>query len=106
MPGVSVRARGKQFQWMCVDFTPVSPREARCNAGREVGMRLPGEFPRAPTRPMIDQNRVESRGMDEKSLVTLEYPKVLERLAAFADFSASADLARRMRPTSDLPEAL
>ena len=69
-------------------------------------MRLPGEFPRAPTRPMIDQNRVESRGMDEKSLVTLEYPKVLERLAAFADFSASADLARRMRPTSDLPEAL
>ncbi|MFA5838147.1 MAG: endonuclease MutS2 [Bellilinea sp.] len=44
--------------------------------------------------------------MDEKSLVTLEYPKVLERLAAFADFSASAALARRMRPTADLPEAL
>ncbi len=44
--------------------------------------------------------------MDEKSLVTLEYPKVLDRLAAFADFSASAALARRMRPTADLPEAL
>ncbi|MHB8856377.1 MAG: endonuclease MutS2 [Bellilinea sp.] len=44
--------------------------------------------------------------MDEKSLVTLEYPKVLERLAAFADFSASAALARRMRPTPDLTEAL
>ena len=44
--------------------------------------------------------------MDEKSLVTLEYPKVLERLAAFADFSASAALARRMRPTADLTEAL
>ncbi len=44
--------------------------------------------------------------MDEKSLVTLEYPKVLERLAAFADFSASAELARRIRPTSDLAEAL
>lgn len=44
--------------------------------------------------------------MDEKSLVTLEYPKVLERLAAFADFSASAVLARRMRPTADLTEAL
>ncbi len=43
--------------------------------------------------------------MDEKSLVTLEYPKVLERLAAFADFSASAALARRMRPTADLTEA-
>lgn len=43
--------------------------------------------------------------MDEKSLFTLEYPKVLERLAAFADFSASADLARRLRPTADLNEA-
>ncbi len=44
--------------------------------------------------------------MDEKSLVTLEYPKVLEHLAAFADFSASAELARRMRPTTDLTDAL
>ncbi|MRR30024.1 hypothetical protein EG834_06840, partial [bacterium] len=44
--------------------------------------------------------------MDEKSLVTLEYPKVLEHLAAFADFSASADLARRMRPTAELAESL
>lgn len=44
--------------------------------------------------------------MDEKSLVTLEYFKVLERLSTYADFSASADLARRLRPTSDLTEAL
>ncbi|MHB8193543.1 MAG: endonuclease MutS2 [Bellilinea sp.] len=44
--------------------------------------------------------------MDEKSLVTLEYFKVLERLAAFADFSASAELARHLRPTSRLDEAL
>ncbi len=43
--------------------------------------------------------------MDEKSLVTLEFPKVLERLAAHADFSASAELAHRLRPTSDLEEA-
>ena len=29
--------------------------------------------------------------MDEKSLTTLEYYKVLERLAAYTDFSASAE---------------
>ena len=36
--------------------------------------------------------------MDEKTLDTLEYPKVLERLAAYAAFSASAELARGLRP--------
>lgn len=36
----------------------------------------------------------------------LEFPKVLERLAAYADFSASAELARALRPTADLQEAL
>ncbi len=36
----------------------------------------------------------------------LEFPKVLERLAGYADFSASADLARSLRPTADLEEAL
>ncbi len=44
--------------------------------------------------------------MDEKSLTTLEYSKVLERLAAYADFSASAELIRAMRPTDDLQQAL
>ncbi len=43
--------------------------------------------------------------MDEKSLVTLELPKVLERVAGFASFSASADLARRLSPTADRDEA-
>ena len=43
--------------------------------------------------------------MDEKSLHTLELPKVLERLAAQAAFSASKDLARDLRPTADLEEA-
>ena len=44
--------------------------------------------------------------MDEKTLVTLEYPKVLERLASYADFSASADLARALRPVSDFDEVV
>jgi DNA mismatch repair protein MutS2 len=42
--------------------------------------------------------------MDEKTLVTLEYPKILERLAGYADFSASAELARDLRPVTDLDE--
>ncbi|MDY6868330.1 MAG: hypothetical protein SVT56_10580, partial [Chloroflexota bacterium] len=43
--------------------------------------------------------------MNEKALTTLEYPKIIARLAEYADFSASADLARRLRPTSDLESA-
>ncbi|WP_075075044.1 endonuclease MutS2 [Longilinea arvoryzae] len=44
--------------------------------------------------------------MDDKSLHTLEYHKVLEKLAAYADFSVSADLASALRPTDKLEEAL
>lgn len=39
--------------------------------------------------------------MDEKTILTLEYPKVLERLAGYAAFSASAELARSLRPIAD-----
>ncbi|MCA1954979.1 MAG: endonuclease MutS2 [Anaerolinea sp.] len=42
--------------------------------------------------------------MDEKTLITLEYPKILERLASYAAFSASAELARSLRPTNKLEE--
>ncbi|MDP1715165.1 MAG: endonuclease MutS2 [Anaerolineales bacterium] len=38
--------------------------------------------------------------MDGKTLNVLEYPKILERLAGFCDFSASMDLARALEPTS------
>lgn len=37
--------------------------------------------------------------MDPKTLNVLEYPKVLERLAAHCDFSASQELARALQPT-------
>ncbi len=43
--------------------------------------------------------------MNEKALETLEYHKIINRLVNYADFSASADLARQLRPTSDLEEA-
>lgn len=43
--------------------------------------------------------------MDEKSLHTLEYDKILERLAGYCSFSASVALARSLRPTSDLEAA-
>lgn len=40
--------------------------------------------------------------MDEKSLNTLEYFRILEQLQAYTSFSASADLVRALRPTNDL----
>jgi DNA mismatch repair protein MutS2 len=43
--------------------------------------------------------------MDPKSRITLELPKVLERLASCAAFSASKELARGLVPTADLDEA-
>src|SRR5690554_5155111 len=42
--------------------------------------------------------------MDEKTIGTLEYHKILERLAGYASFSASADLARALRPVTDFDE--
>ncbi|HEY7349421.1 MAG TPA: endonuclease MutS2 [Ktedonobacterales bacterium] len=42
--------------------------------------------------------------MHEKSLHTLEYPKILERLAHEAAFSASKDLALALEPATDLRE--
>ena len=44
--------------------------------------------------------------MDSKSLQTLELAKILDRLAAYAAFSASKDAARHLSPTSDMGEAL
>ena len=43
--------------------------------------------------------------MNQKALSTLEYHKIIARLTEYADFSASADLARSLRPTSDLDKA-
>ncbi|MFZ0547597.1 MAG: Smr/MutS family protein [Candidatus Promineifilaceae bacterium] len=43
--------------------------------------------------------------MDEKSLRTLEYHKVLNRLAEYTSFSAGETLARQVRPTNDMLEA-
>ncbi len=43
--------------------------------------------------------------MDDKTLHTLEYFKILERLAAHCEFAASAEKARLLRPTDDIIEA-
>ncbi|MFN8413307.1 MAG: endonuclease MutS2 [Anaerolineales bacterium] len=37
--------------------------------------------------------------MDSKTLSVLEYPKILEKLSGYCDFSASMDLARSLEPT-------
>jgi DNA mismatch repair protein MutS2 len=44
--------------------------------------------------------------MDSKTLNVLEYPKILERLAKFCDFSASMELARSLEPTNSCDLAL
>src|SRR5215208_7224218 len=44
--------------------------------------------------------------MDAKTLSVLEYSKVLERLKAFCDFSASMELARSLEPTNSYELAL
>src|SRR5215208_3509850 len=44
--------------------------------------------------------------MDSKTLSVLEYPKILERLKAFCDFSASMELARALEPTDAYDLAL
>lgn len=43
--------------------------------------------------------------MDEKPLLTLEFPKVLERLALHTVFPPSAEKARALRPARNLDEA-
>jgi len=43
--------------------------------------------------------------MDEKTLHTLEYFKILERLASYTAFAPSAEIARALRPTHDIVEA-
>src|SRR5690606_22248425 len=40
--------------------------------------------------------------MDEKTLQTLEYHKILDRLAAYTSFAVSADKARALRPTANI----
>jgi DNA mismatch repair protein MutS2 len=44
--------------------------------------------------------------MDDKTLHTLEYDKILERLAVYAAFAASRDKILALRPTRNLDEAL
>jgi DNA mismatch repair protein MutS2 len=43
--------------------------------------------------------------MDEKTFHTLEYHKILERLAGYCAFAASADKARALRPSTLIEEA-
>lgn len=43
--------------------------------------------------------------MDDKTLYTLEFDKILNRLAGYCAFSASADMARQLHPTGDIFEA-
>jgi DNA mismatch repair protein MutS2 len=43
--------------------------------------------------------------MDAKTLHTLEYPKVLERLASYCAFAASIEKAQKLQPTTNIDDA-
>ena len=43
--------------------------------------------------------------MDAKTIHTLEYPKVLERLASYCAFAASTEKAQKLQPTNNIDEA-
>jgi DNA mismatch repair protein MutS2 len=43
--------------------------------------------------------------MDEKTLQTLEYPKILQRLSKFCSFAVSAEKALALRPSGDIEKA-
>jgi len=43
--------------------------------------------------------------MNQKALFTLEYNKIITRLVTYADFTASADLTRKLKPTPDIGKA-
>jgi DNA mismatch repair protein MutS2 len=43
--------------------------------------------------------------VDEKSLILLEYPKILNKLAQYCAFSVSSERARQLQPATDLEQA-
>src|SRR5437588_10970245 len=43
--------------------------------------------------------------MHQKSVLTLEYPKIMEKVAREAAFSASKELVKELQPTPTLEEA-
>src|SRR6266576_2725266 len=43
--------------------------------------------------------------MHQKSVLTLEYPKIMEKVAREAAFSASKELVKELQPTPNLEEA-
>lgn len=49
----------------------------------------------------MDKDHSKNKQIDEKSLIMLEYPQVIERLASYADFSLSEALARKLKPYTD-----
>jgi DNA mismatch repair protein MutS2 len=54
----------------------------------------------------MDYSNIDNSSfLDEKTLNTLEYPKILARLAGYCAFAVSADLARELKPTTNIEEA-
>ena len=101
----AVMAGGPVQRWL-----PPSPASTR-SAGALNPSRISVAVIISPTRLYnpgkrpVRQDMVNSHHMDEKNLATLEFPTVIERLVEYASFSASADLARVLKPAPALKEA-
>src|SRR5260370_34959388 len=59
---------------------------------------------RAVIMPCPIQGLIDNT-MHEKSILTLEYPKILEKVAREAAFSASKERVMELQPTPNLEEA-
>ncbi len=59
-----------------------------------------------PPASLLQRRYGKLREMDAKTIQTLEFPDVIEKLADYASFSASAELARELKPAASLNEAL
>jgi len=52
----------------------------------------------------MEETKKKKTEMDQKTLKLIEYPKILKKLAGYAAFGASADLALALQPSGDLNE--
>ncbi|MCS6907407.1 MAG: endonuclease MutS2 [Anaerolineales bacterium] len=50
--------------------------------------------------------KLDKKTMDEKTLKTLDFPKILEQIASFTTFRPAAELALSLRPLTDSAEIL
>lgn len=97
-PSRSINQTGQDFQMGSLRHS--SPKSAPHNLNRSIPLEST-----VILRNGVAKARQMMSEMDSKSLQTLEFEKVLARLATYTGFSAGAELALRSEPTRDIREA-